>query len=64
MKNLFVRGLVWATWAFAVFAVTVVLAGTSGDAAFEVPLWVPVAGLSLVFVGSSVLRRGLLDQDD
>ncbi len=63
MKHLFVRGLVWTTWAFAVFAMTVVLAGTAGDAAFEVPLWVPFAGLALVVAGGSVLRRGLLEQD-
>lgn len=64
MKNLFVRGLVWTIVAFAAFALTLALSATAGGAAFEVPLWVPFAGMSLVFVGGSVLRRGLLDQDD
>lgn len=64
MKNWFVRGLVWTIVAFAAFALTLTLSATADGAAFDVPVWVPFAGMSLVFMGGSVLRRGLLDQND
>ncbi len=64
MKNWLVRGLVWTIAAFAAFALTLALTASADGAAFDVPVWVPLAGMSLVFVGGTVLRRGLLDQND
>lgn len=64
MKSSFVRGLVWAVVAIAAFVLVFVLTASSNGAGFDVPAWVPLAGVALLFVGGSVLRRGLLDQND
>lgn len=64
MKNWFVRGIRRGLVVVAAFALTVVLAASSSEAGTgtSVPTWVPFAALALLFVGGSVLRRGLLDQ--
>lgn len=64
MMNWFVRGLVWAVAGIAAVTFTVALTAGADGAAFDVPVWVPFAGMTLLFVGGSVLRRGLLDEND
>lgn len=64
MKTWFVRGVVWTVVGFAAFALTLALTASADGARYEVPLWVPVAGVALLFVGGTVLRRELLDQND
>lgn len=63
MKSWFVRGLVWSLALVATFAFTFAATTTSGPVV-AIPTWVPFAAVALVFVGSSVLRRSLLEQPD
>jgi hypothetical protein len=64
MKSWFVRAVTWSVVGIAAFALTLALTAGSNGTGFDVPAWVPLAGLALLFVGGSVLRRALLDQND
>lgn len=64
MLNWLVRGLVWAVVGIAAITFTLALTAGADSASSEVPAWVPFAGMGLLVVGGSVLRRGLLDDTD
>lgn len=63
MKSWLVRVLVWTVVGFAAFSLTVTLSAADRSGV-DVPVWVPFAGVALLVVGATVLRRGLLDQND
>lgn len=61
MKNWLVRGLLWCVALVAAFGFTLATTTSSGPVV-AIPNWVPFGALALLFLGGSVLRRGLLDR--
>lgn len=63
MKSWFMKGLLWSLAVVATFAFTLATS-TSSAPVVAIPGWVPFAGLVLLFLGWSVLRRSLLEQPE
>lgn len=61
MKSWLVRGLLWSIVLVAAFGFTLATTASSGPVV-AIPSWVPFGALALLFVGGTVLRRGLLDR--